>query len=150
MKKPVNNLSDAPIILGGVEIVDKEQRIVRESLITDEERKAIVEAGNIINFKPTFITVKKAEANLQGGNDANQEQKDVDTTAKDTSIKVAHMAYPSSLINVKGEVSGSPVAKKEIAELQEKHGEKLVSDNAFKELYPDADIEAYRVETEEV
>jgi len=139
MRKAVNNLSDATISLGGVEIGSKSQRVVRQSLITDEEQKKIVGSGCSILFGATEITVAQKVKLTEG--DAN---KDINATKKPDNSSFKSV-YPSSVITKEGNLSGSPVAKKAIEAIHEKYGEDLISDNEFKELYPDADVEICRV-----
>lgn len=135
MKKPVNNITSTSVILGGVEVAAKTQREVRESLITDLEKEAILGKGFVLDFKPMLITVKKAE-DAQGTD-----------TQKDTqNSTLEHVAYPTSCINKAGEVSGHPSKKKQVEMLVELYGEKLLSDNDFVTAYPEADIEKHRVE----
>lgn len=131
MKKPVNNISDVSVILGGVEVAAKTQREVRESLITDLEKEAILGKGFVLDFKPMLITVKKAEY-AQGTDTQNS--------------TLEHVAYPAYCINKAGEVSGHPSKKKQVEMLVELYGEKLLSDNDFVTAYPEADIEKHRVE----
>lgn len=146
MQKPVNNLTDAPIILGGVKIGKKSQRAVRESLISDKEKKAITGAGKVIDFKPGVITVRKANGDqkIGAGNNQNQAQ----NNANKGGAEFAHVAYPSKYIKNDGELSGTVAFKNAIKKLQEEYGEKIVTDNEFIDLYPEADIEAYRVKVE--
>lgn len=133
MQKPANNLTDAPVTLGGVEIEAKGQRVVRESLISDEEKQAIVESGAVIEVKHSGITVsvKGKETVVTGTGD------------------ITDVAYPAELIKNDGTLNGSPALKAKIAELNEKYGETILDDKTFAEVHPEADIEAYRVEAGE-
>ena len=132
MKKAVNNLTDAPLTMGGVEIKAKSQRIVRESLISDDEKKAIQETGAILT-----ISLDKISVVMKSENDGKDEN--VTATFDD-------VAYPIELIKNDGTLNGQPALKAKIDELQEKYKETILNDVDFKEKYPDADIEAHRVE----
>lgn len=133
MQKPVNNLTDAPVTLGGVKIEAKAQRIVRESLISDEEKQAIVDSGAVLEVKHAGITVsvKVEETVVAGAGD------------------ITDVAYPAELIKNDGTLNGSPALKAKIVELKEKYGEAILDDKTFAEKHPEADIEAYRVEVGE-
>lgn len=137
MKKPVNNITSTSVVLGGVEVAAKTQREVRESLITDTEKEAILEKGFVLDFKPMFITVKEAKDEVTVGND---------TQNNPQNSTLWHVAYPESCINRAGDVSGHPSKKKKVEGLAELYGENLLSDNDFASAYPEADIEKHRVE----
>ena len=137
MKKPVNNITSASVTIGGVEVAAKTQREVRESLITDTEKEAILEKGFVLDFKPMLITVKEAKEDVNAGNG---------TQNNPQNSTLGHVAYPASCINRAGEVSGHPSKKKQIEKLNELYGEKLLGDKDFIAAYPDANIEEHRVE----
>ena len=162
MQKAVNNLTEAQVILGGVEVSSKGQRVVRESLITEDEKKAIADSGAVVNYGNKSITVsiksdkdeqaeadalakakadEEAEAKAKAGADANK-----DTETKDVE-KFTHLdvAYPAELIKKDGGVNGSAKFKADVKTLQDKFGETILDDNAFMAKYPEADIEVYRV-----
>lgn len=168
MQKAVNNLTDAQIILGGVEIDPKSQRVVRQTLISEDEKRAVIDSGAVITFASHAITVavKKADENKDALANSNPEVKasgDDEVKAKETEEtktevvtssdtqndvdKFTHLdvAYPEEVIKKDGGVTGSVAHKATVAELQEKYGETILDDNAFKAKYPEADIDTYRV-----
>ena len=162
MQKPVSNLTEAQVILGGVKIDAKSQRVVRESLISDDEKRAVIDSGAVLTVKPTAITVAVKEVNGNNGADANAEAEAkalAEAEAKAKAIedaktdvdKFTHLdvAYPAELIKKDGGVNGSVQHKATVTELQEKYGETILDDNAFKAKYPEADIETYRVKVGE-
>ncbi|MFT7880421.1 MAG: hypothetical protein ABXS91_08515 [Sulfurimonas sp.] len=146
MQKPVSNLTDAPVTLGGVEVSAKGQRVVRESLITEDETKEIMGNGGVIEFKPAAITVKiKEDSDGQNASPGNNSTEPLQTKSQG----VVHVAYPEKYIKNDGELSGTVTLQKAIEALQEEYGDKIVTDNEFIELYPEEDIEAYRVKEED-
>ena len=147
MKKAVNNLTDAPLTLGGVEIEAKSQRVVRESLISDEEKQAIQETGAVmaVSFSEITVAVKSdedKEAELVAKAEAEAKAKADEN--KDAEIK--DVAYPAEYIKNDGTLNGQPALKAKIAQLQAVYGETILNDADFKAKHADADIEAYRVE----
>ncbi len=143
MQKAVNNLTDAPLTLGGVEIEAKSQRVVRESLISNEEKQAIQETGATMTVSFSKITVavesdEDKEAKLVS-------KKEAEAKANATST-IEDVAYPAEYIKNDGTLNGKPALKAKIAELQAVHGETILNDADFKAKHADADIEAYRVE----
>lgn len=130
---PISNRTDKEIMLGGLKIPSSTQKAIRGELITQDELKAISKAGFIVEIKPNLITVSNAKKE-----DAVLLQKD----KKDKEI--SHLAYPKELITQKGEVTGKISHKEDVVLLQETYAN-ILSDNAFKDIYSDVDIDEHRV-----
>ena len=133
MRKAVNNMLKTPLTLGGVKVNGKTQRVVRESLITNEEKQAIQKLGAVLSISGTSISVE-SKTDI----DAKAKAKNVTETFKD-------VAYPKELIKGDGTLNGKPALKAKIDALAEQYGQTILSDKDFSEKYPDADIEAFRV-----
>ncbi|WP_294958802.1 hypothetical protein [Sulfurovum sp.] len=127
MQKVVNNLTSAPVTIGGIEVGAKTQRAVRESLITEEEKEAISKVGATLTINDSAITIGKAEE----GN---------------VSTVFSNVAYPAELIKNDGTLNGKPALKAKIEALQEEYGEAILDDASFAAKYPEANIDAHRVE----
>jgi hypothetical protein len=132
MRKAVNNLTDSPLTLGGVKIEAKSQRVVRESLISKDEKKSIKDTGATMTVAQNEITVEVKDGKGSDSENVKHAFKDV--------------AYPSELIKNDGTLNGKPALKSKIEQLQAVYGETILNDIDFKEKYPDADIENHRVE----
>ncbi len=136
MLKAVNNLTDSPVTLGGVKIESKEQRDVREENIKEDELKALSQDGVMVEIKYSEINVSKKEKREDAGKG-------------NITMTFEHVAYPESLIKKDGTLNGKPALKAQIEELNEKYGDKILDDLEFMEKYPEANIEAHRVEVGE-
>ena len=137
---------------GGEEILPNSSRFIRSSLITDEEKKAIQDAGYIIRFTHIFVIEEKseeveeiAEVTEVDTEDDEQSLTDSATDTTEEAEEIADNAYPSEVIKADGSVSKAPVAKAKLAEV-EALGLPMLDDNEFKAKYPNVDIEKHRVE----
>ena len=149
MRKAVNNLLKTPLTLGGVKISGKTQRVVRESLITDEEKTTIQKLGAVLTISNASISVElktdiearaKAEADVEAEAKAKKEAKD------ELEIAIKERAFPIEFIKKDGTLNASNSFKTQIEELVEAYGELILDDKTFMEKYPDADINLFRVE----
>ena len=61
MKKAVSNTTGGIITLGGVSIQSKTQRIVRESLISEDEKKALKDSGLVVSYGFSSICVAETK-----------------------------------------------------------------------------------------
>ena len=150
--KPVTNKTDDAIELGGVEIAPASQQTIRTALITEDEKQTIIEDGGVIHFGADVVTVSQAKTNDEtkvkdeaGNNSETNDETKVKDEANSDSGEVKHLAYPKSLITAKGFVSGQKKHKSIVESLDNTYSN-LLNDNDFAATYPNADIEAFRVE----
>lgn len=149
MKKIVNNLTDTPVTLGGVKVGAKGQRMVRESLVTGDEQKAIKESDFILTITVNKITVDSVSAVERA---KLEEEAEAEAKAKEEANVTAQFedfAYPVELIKNDGTLNGKPALKSKIDALKEQYGETILDDKSFTEKYPDSNIDAHRVEVGE-